>query len=269
MMKALVIEDEKPAARHLISILNEIGGIEAATVTDSIKSTVQWLKQNPLPGLVFMDIHIADGSAFMIFDQVNISCPIIFTTAFDEYAIKAFKVNSIDYLLKPITREAVEKSLEKLEVLSAKTAVQPDIQQLIQALKPEKSYKTHFLVEIKGNKMIPLLARDIAFFYIESGKVIAKTFDETTYPVDFNLDELAAKLDPMDFFRANRQFIISRKSIKDVDWWFNSRLSINLKVSIPEKILVSAPALPNLKTGLQGNKLMPMRFIVVFLQFTF
>lgn len=253
MMKALVIEDEKPAARHLISILNEIGGIEAAAVTDSIKSTVQWLKQNTLPDLVFMDIHIADGSAFMIFEQVNISCPIIFTTAYDEYAIKAFKVNSIDYLLKPITREAVEKSLEKLQTLSKKSAVQPDIQQLIQALKPGKSYKTHFLVEIKGNKMIPLLARDIAFFYIESGKVIAKTFDETTYPVDFNLDELAAKLNQADFYRANRQFIIAKIAVKDVDWWFNSRLSINLKVSIPEKILVSRTRVAEFKNWFAGE----------------
>lgn len=253
MMKALVVEDEKPAARHLISILNEIGGIEVVAVTDSIKSTVQWLKQNALPDLVFMDIHIADGSAFMIFDQVNISCPIIFTTAYDEYAIKAFKVNSINYLLKPITREAVEKSLEKLQTLSAKTVVQPDIQQLIQALKQEKNYKTHFLVEIKGNKMIPLLAGDIAFFYIESGKVIAKTFDETTYPIDFNLDELAAKLNPGDFYRANRQFIIAKNAVKDVDWWFNSRLSINLKVSIPEKILVSRTRVSEFREWFAGE----------------
>jgi two-component system LytT family response regulator len=214
---------------------------------------VQWLKQNPLPDLVFMDIHIADGSAFMIFDQVKILCPIVFTTAYDEYAIKAFKVNSIDYLLKPITREAVEKSLEKLQVLSAKTVVQPDIQQLIQALKPEKSYKTHFLVEIKGNKMIPLLAADIAFFYTESGKVIAKTHEQAIFPVDFNLDELAAKLNPADFFRANRQFIISRKSIKDVDWWFNSRLSINMKVSIPEKIVVSRTRVAEFKNWFAGE----------------
>jgi len=252
-MKALVVEDEKPAARHLISILNGIGGIEVAAVTDSIKSTVQWLKQNRLPDLVFMDIHIADGSAFMIFEQVNILCPVIFTTAYDEYAIKAFKVNSIDYLLKPITREAVEKSLEKMEVLSAKTVIQPDIRQLIDALKPEKNYKTHFLVEIKGNKMIPLLAADIAFFYTESGKVIAKTHDQAIFPVDFNLDELAAKLNPADFFRANRQFIISRKSIKDVDWWFNSRLSINLKVSIPEKILVSRTRVAEFKNWFAGE----------------
>ncbi len=169
-MKALVVEDEKPAARHLIGILNEVGGIEVAAVTDSIKSTVQWLKQNTLPDLVFMDIHIADGSAFMIFDQIKIFCPIIFTTAYDEYAIKAFKVNSIDYLLKPITREAVGQSLEKLQTLSAKTVVQPDIHQLIDALKQEKNYKTHFLVEMKGNKMIPLLTRDIAFFISKRAK---------------------------------------------------------------------------------------------------
>ncbi len=252
-MKALVVEDEKPAARHLIGILNEIGGIEVAAVTDSIKSTVQWLKQNTLPDLVFMDIHIADGSAFMIFDQIKIFCPIIFTTAYDEYAIKAFKVNSIDYLLKPITREAVEQSLEKLQTLSAKTVVQPDIQQLIDALKQEKNYKTHFLVEMKGNKMIPLLTRDIAFFYIETGKVIAKTFDEKTYPIDFNLDELAAKLNPADFYRANRQFIIAKIAVKDVDWWFNSRISINLKVSIPEKILVSRTRVTEFREWFAGE----------------
>jgi len=252
-MKALVIEDEMLAARHLVSVLNEVGDIEVIDILDSIKSSVVWFENHPLPDLVFMDIHIADGSAFKIFDHVNITCPIIFTTAYDEYAIKAFKVNSIDYLLKPITNEAVEKAMVKLKTLSASNNIKSDIQQLIDSLKQEKSYKTHFLVSVKGDKMIPLLACDIAYIYIDSGIVIAKAFDGKSWNLDFTLDELAGKLNPNDFFRANRQFIISKNSIQEVDFWFNNRLSINLKVSIPEKILISRTRVTEFREWFDGK----------------
>jgi len=200
-----------------------------------------------------MDIHIADGSAFKIFEHVKIKCPIIFTTAYDEYAIKAFKVNSIDYLLKPITKEAVEKSLAKMKTLTSKSEAQLDIHQIINSFKQEKIYKTHFLVAVKGNKMIPLLAKEIAFFCINSGKVVAKTFEEKTYNLDFNLDELASKLNPTEFYRANRQFIISKNAVKDVDLWFNNRLSINLKVTVPEKILVSRTRVTEFREWFAGE----------------
>jgi two-component system LytT family response regulator len=252
-MKALIIEDEKPAARHLVSVLKEIGNIEVIDIKDSIKTSVHWFETNEQPDLVFMDIHIADGTAFKIFEDVEISCPIIFTTAYDEYAIKAFKVNSIDYLLKPITKEAVEKSLAKMNTLTSKSGAQLDIQQLINSLKQEKTYKTHFLVAVKGNKMIPLLTRESACFYIDSGKVVAKTFDEKTFNLDFNLDELASKLNPEEFFRANRQFIISKNAVKDVDLWFNNRLSINLKVAVPEKILVSRTRITEFREWFAGE----------------
>ncbi len=252
-MKALVIEDEMLAARHLVSVLNEVGDIEVIDILDSIKSSVAWFENHPLPDLVFMDIHIADGSAFKIFDHVNITCPIIFTTAYDEYAIKAFKVNSIDYLLKPITNEAVEKAMVKLKTLSASNNIKSDIQQLIDSLKQEKSYKTHFLVSVKGDKMIPLLACDIAYIYIDSGIVIAKAFDGKSWNLDFTLDELAGKLNPNDFFRANRQFIISKNSIQEVDFWFNNRLSINLKVAIPEKILISRTRVTEFREWFDGK----------------
>ena len=238
-MKTLIVEDEKPAARYLVSLLKEIGNIEVVDILDSIKSTVHWFEMNPTPELVFMDIHIADGSAFEIFEHTEITCPVIFTTAYDEYALKAFKVNSIDYLLKPITREAVEKSLAKLKALTIQTGIKSDIQQLIQSLRQEKSYQTHFLVAAKGDKILPLLTRDIAFFYIDSGKVIAKTMDEKTFLIDFTLDELALKLNPDDFFRANRQFIISKIAVKDIDLWFNHRLAVNMKIAFHEKILIS------------------------------
>jgi two-component system LytT family response regulator len=238
-MKALIVEDEKPAARQLVNILNATGKIDVVEITDSIKSTVKWLETNPQPDLVFMDIYIADGSAFKIFEHVDILCPVIFTTAYDEYALEAFKVNSIDYLLKPITKEAVEKALSKLSRLTSPGQLPDQIQQLLASMKERKTYQTHFLIPLKGSKMVPVLASDIACFYIDSGKVTSKTFDEKSYPLDFTLDEITTKLNPDDFYRANRQFIVAKKAIKDVDFWFGSRLSVNLKIPVHEKILVS------------------------------
>jgi two-component system LytT family response regulator len=252
MMKVLIIEDEKPAARQLTKLLDEIGNIEVVNITDSIKSSVKWLKNNEQPELIFMDIHIADGTAFKIFENISITCPVIFTTAYDEYALEAFKVNSIDYLLKPISKDAVEKALKKLNQLTGLKHSAPDIQQLLLSLSKENSYKTHFLVHIKGNKMIPLLAVEVAYFFIEEGRVSARTFKNENFNLDFTLDDLAGKLNPNDFFRANRQFIISRNSIKDVDFWFNSRLSINLKVPVPEKILISRTRVTEFKEWFAG-----------------
>ena len=252
-MKSLIIEDEILAAHHLVSVLDEIGNIEVIGILDSIKSSVLWFETHLQPDLVFMDIHIADGSVFRIFDHVNITCPIIFTTAYDEYAIKAFKVNSIDYLLKPVTTEAVEKALSKLKTLSGANEIQSDIRQLIVSLKQEKSYKTHFLVSVKGGKMMPLLASEIACIYIDLGLVTAKTFDGKTCNLDFTLDELAAKLNPNDFFRANRQFIISKSSVKEVSMWFNNRLSITLKVAVSEKILISRARVTEFREWFDGK----------------
>ncbi len=238
-MKVLIIEDEKPAARQLLSVLNEIGNFDVIEILESIKATVHWLENNQQPELIFMDIHIADGSAFQIFKHINISCPIIFTTAYDDYAIDAFKVNSIDYLLKPISKEAVEKAMLKLKNLVGTTNSDSDIQQLILSLTEKKTYKSHFLIPVKGNKMVPLLVTDIAYFYINSGNVFAWTFENNTYNLDSTLDELMNKLNPVDFYRANRQFIISKEAVKDVDYWFNNRLSVNLKVPVSERILIS------------------------------
>ena len=252
-MKALIIEDETPAAKQLVNILNKTGRINKVEITDSIKSTVNWLKNNPQPDIVFMDIHIADGSAFKIFECVEITCPIIFTTAYDEYAINAFKVNSIDYLLKPITSEAVDNAFQKLYQLSKANNLQTEISKIIKEMNREKAYKTHFLVTLKESKMIPLLAEDIAFFYIDEGKVQATTFEQKNYPLDFTLDELNNQLNPTDFFRANRQFIVSKKAIREIDSWFNSRLSVTLKIPAPEKILISRTRVTEFKEWITGN----------------
>ncbi len=251
-MKALIIEDETPAAKQLVSILKKLDNIKVVDILDSIKSTVRWFENNPLPDVVFMDIHIADGSAFKIFDFIEINCPIIFTTAYDEYAINAFKVNSVDYLLKPITQEAVEKAFEKLNRLAGSNPVQNEISRIIKDLNLVKNYKTHFLVSVKGSKMVPLLASDIAFFYISEGKVNATSFSKSEFLLDFTLDELSTKLNPDDFFRANRQFIISKNAVKEVDSWFNGRLSVVLNVPVPEKILISRTRVGEFKDWFTG-----------------
>jgi len=238
-MKALIIEDEILASKHLLQVLEEVGDISVITVLESISETIEWFSKNPQPEIVFMDIHLADGSAFEIFNHISINCPVVFTTAYDEYALKAFKVNSIDYLLKPIEASDVQDALKKLKGLSGSESLKTALNNLVASYGKTSKYKKHFLIPSKGDKLIPVQTSDLACFYIDSGIVKAFSTDGKTYKFDYTLDELAELLDPEIFFRANRQFIISRASIKDIDIWFNSRLSVNLKIAVPEKILIS------------------------------
>jgi DNA-binding LytR/AlgR family response regulator len=252
-MKALIVEDEMLAARNLMAVLDEIGTIQVVATLDSIVETVEWFNNNPQPDLMFLDIHLADGSAFEIFDRIQVQCPVIFTTAYDEYALKAFKVNSIDYLLKPIDLSAVQQALKKLRGLSASTGFQADMQKLIDTFKKASNYKTHFLILVKGDKLLPVQANEIAYIYIDASMVKAQTFDERSFRFEYTLDELADMLDPEVFFRANRQYIISRSAIKDIDLWFNSRLSVNLKVPVSEKILISKARIPEFREWFAGK----------------
>lgn len=242
-MKAVIVEDEKAAVRNLMALLSEVAPeIEVVTALDSIAESIDWFRVQPQPDLVFMDIHLADGSAFEIFQHVEIRCPLIFTTAYDEYALKAFKVNSVDYLLKPIAAEDVRNALRKLECLRGEQLASrmPDagLQGLLQALKQQEHYKTHFLIPQKGDKLLPLAVDAVYYFYITDGNVKAVT-DEREYALSQTLDEIADSLPPAAFFRVNRQYLIARRAIKDIDLWFNSRLSVNLTVPVAEKILVS------------------------------
>ncbi|MCX6255562.1 MAG: LytTR family DNA-binding domain-containing protein [Bacteroidia bacterium] len=252
-METLIIEDEVLATKHLLHVLDEVGNIKVIGVLESIAETIEWFKANPQPELLFMDIHLADGSAFEIFRHVNITCPIIFTTAYDEYALKAFKVNSIDYLLKPIDVKSVQNALKKLKGLSTANNMHTDIQNLIATFKRASAFKTHFLIPAKGDKLIPLQTVEIAYIFIEMGLVKARTLDERSFRFEYTLDDLTDILDPGDFFRANRQYIISRKAIKDIDLWFNSRLSVNLKIPVPEKILISKARIPEFKNWFGGQ----------------
>lgn len=252
-MRVLIIEDEILAAKHLQYVLEEVGGFNVVSVLESISETIEWFKANQQPELLFLDIHLADGSAFEIFKHVNIDCPIIFTTAYDEYALKAFKVNSVDYLLKPIDVDDIKNALKKLKGLLTQTGMNSDIQNLIDTFKKASSYKTHFLIPLKGDKLFPVQTCQIACFYIDSSLVKARTFEDKTYNFEYTLDELANMLNPVDFFRVNRQFIIARNAIKDIDFWFNSRLSVNLRVTIPEKILISKARVPEFKRWFGGQ----------------
>ena len=240
-MKALIIEDEKAAVRNLKALLaEEAPDIEVIAVLDSIAESLDWFSDNRMPELIFLDIHLADGSSFEIFEHVDITCPIIFTTAYDEYALRAFKVNSIDYLLKPIGQSDIRKSIGKLKQLKSDPVVKElDYSNLINILKQQDKYKTNFLVPVKGDKLLPLSVDMILFFYIHEGNVKAVVTDGKEYTFTQTLDELSDCLNPDLFFRINRQYLISRKAVQDIDLWFNGRLSVNLKVPVEEKILVS------------------------------
>lgn len=238
-MKAVIIEDENIAAQALQSLVHEINPeMEVLTILQTIEESVEWFEENPMPDLVFMDIHLADGSSFAIFEKVEITCPIIFTTAYDEYALKAFEVNSIDYLLKPINKADLERALKKFKSLTAK----PDKASLEGLLAQmgglKKKYKTCFLIP-ERDKLIPLATSNIAFIFIDTKTVKVITMDGQVHYLNQTLDDIMLQLDPEMFFRANRQFIISRAAVKDISIWFGNKLSINLLVSVPEKIIVS------------------------------
>jgi len=252
-MKALIIEDEILASKHLQQVLDEVGDITVIAVMESIKESIIWFQKNPLPDILFMDIHLSDGSAFEIFQHIKISCPIVFTTAYDEYALKAFKVNSIDYLLKPIEVNDVHDALRKLKELSASDTPQNDINNLIASFKKVSKYKSHFLIPVKGDKLIPVQTIELACFYVDAGTIKTTTFEGRSYALDYTLDELTELLDPEFFFRANRQYIISKKSIKDIDLWFNSRLSVNLSVAVPEKIVISRNRIQEFRSWFGGG----------------
>ena len=245
-MKALIIEDELMAAKTLKKLLGEVSpDTEIVGVLESIEDSVDWISQHPMPDLIFMDIHLADGSSFTIFDRVTVTCPVIFTTAYDEYALKAFEVNSIDYLLKPISKEALERAVAKYHNLG-RGLEQQQLEALLKHLGAKPKFKSCFLLP-ERDKLVPLPTSDIAYAYIDTKTVKLVTFDDKTFYMNQTLDDILAQLDPQMFFRANRQFLISRNAVKDVSVWFGNKLAINLTVETPEKVIVSKARLAEFK----------------------
>ncbi len=250
-MRALIIEDEPVAAQSLQKLVGEVSpATEVTAVLQSIEESIAWLDENPMPDLIFMDIHLADGSAFAIFDKVQITCPIIFTTAYDEYALKAFEVSSIDYLLKPINRNDLERAMNKYNNLVGEKQYDVEaLKQVVQTIGTNRRYKTCFLVPLR-DKLVPLPTANIAYIYIDTKTVKAVTLDGLSHYMSQTLDDIMNQLHPDDFFRANRQYIISRKAVKDMTLWFGNKLSINLTVEVPEKIIVSKARVSEFKTWL-------------------
>ncbi len=249
-MNTLIVEDETAAATNLRTLLREIDPeVAVLDVLETVTETVAWVRSHPLPDLIFMDIHLADGQAFRIFEQTDIVSPIVFTTAYDRYALDAFKVNSIDYILKPIKRDELERALDKFRRFSG-------------GERDEYVERTNRFVAVRAqsflipfrDKLVPVSADQIAYFYTSHEKVSVTTLDEKTLPMDRSLDTLMAQLPGSDFFRANRQFIVSRRAIRDLSVWFGSRLSVNLSLRTPERIIVSKARVPEFKRWFVGDE---------------
>ncbi|MBU0765199.1 MAG: LytTR family DNA-binding domain-containing protein [Bacteroidetes bacterium] len=254
-MKVLIIEDEQPVAELLKRFLIKINpDIEVVRILSTVRESIRWFETNPEPDLVFMDVRIADGNSFEIFDRVIIECPVIFTTGHDEYALKAFKVNSIDYLLKPINPSELEKSLQKFLKLRKKRtepsgASIDGLLKHLQINKPE--YKTRFLVK-SGQSLASVPVRDIAYFCTQNKLVFLYTGERKRFIIDNTLDEVCEMLDPNVFFRANRQFIVSPGAIAAIHNYFNGRLKLELKpVPVGDNdLIISSKKVPEFKNWL-------------------
>ena len=252
-MQALIIEDETAAAINLEALLRKVEpSLQIEAVLESVGESVEWLSSHPMPDLIFMDIHLADGESFRIFDRVEIDCPIIFTTAYDQYALEAFKVNSIDYLLKPITQNDLQRALDKLHRLSV--TERRSISERVTSLAAEasKASQNVFLIQVR-DRIRPLKFDEAAYFYTSDERVTVHTFSGEVLAMDKTLETLSATLPENDFFRANRQFIVSRGAIRDISVWFGSRLALNLILDTPERIIISKARVPRFKQWLVGG----------------
>jgi two-component system response regulator LytT len=236
-MRILIVEDETAAYENLVEIITGIDpSIEIAGNTESVRQTIRWLKSNQLPDLIFMDIHLSDGTAFSIFDSIKVETPIIFTTAFDEYAIEAFKVNSIDYLLKPIKAKEMERALLKFRKLT-----RPDILEYLKhlaQLAPMTNYKDKLLIPFR-DKLQPVNMKEVSFFHTTDKNTKVYLKNGEIYPYSKTLEQIESTLNPVDFIRANKQFILARNSVKDITIWFDSRLLITPDIEPPERIYIS------------------------------
>lgn len=252
MRRVIIVEDETAAAVNLRSMLASIdSNVEVLAVLESVEEAVEFFSSDVEADVVFMDIHLADGESFRIFQSVDINIPIIFTTAYDEYALQAFKVNSIDYILKPYKEEDLRRALEKLERLTVgERTMQKDSREKMVREVHGDNMQT-MLLRYK-DKLIPVTADEVAFFYTSEERVTVTTLKGDCYPVDKTLESLSQQLSPEKFFRANRQFIVSRRAVKDIAVWFGSRLALNLTIETPERIIISKARVPEFKSWLQS-----------------
>ena len=253
-MKVVLIEDEIPAIEKLERYLLKYDPtFEVVAKLSSIDASVKWFKAHENDfDVVFMDIQLTDGISFEIFNYTTIQKPVIFITAFDEYALDAFKVNSIDYLLKPITFTDVSKALHKLKNLKTVLAINPVISQVVQQINEQK-FKDRFLVRL-GNHIHSIKTEEIALFYADGRTVYLVTNERKKFIVDYNLETLCGLLDQREFFRVNRSFLIAINAIKDVVVYSNSLLNVTPIVPVEKEIVVSREKVHGFKDWLEGVK---------------
>lgn len=258
-MKVLIIEDEKFAQEELKRFLARVDDykIEVLDALESVEDAVEWFDSNDEPDLVFMDIQLSDGLSFEIFNQRKITCPVVFTTAFENYAIRAFKVNSVDYLLKPIEEASLKGALDKYNAIKNKF-VEPN-QPVLNALQVEKllnlsmeavEFKKRFIIKT-GDRLRHVSVEDIAYFYSENDYTYLVARENAKFIIDYKLDELVDLLDPNDFFRLSRKFITNIHSVKVVNKYFNSRLEVILDPEPKDQILISRVRVPEFLSWLE------------------
>lgn len=254
-MRVVIVEDEERAANRLKQLLNEVdNSIEVIAEMETVRDVVTFDWSSSAIELIFLDIHLADGSSFDIFHQISIEVPIIFTTAYDQYALEAFEVNSVDYLLKPIDPNKLKNAIHKWEKWQYKPNNRntANLNSLIEQLSSKKEYTRNLLVAHK-HKLLPIPTEEFAIFYIDNSVIKGVTFAGQQYFPEQNLDELESVLDPKIFYRASRQFILHLNCIVGIESYFNSRLLINTNPQISEEILVSKAKAKEFKNWVKGQ----------------
>lgn len=254
-MNVVIVEDEKLAAKRLEQLLNKTHPeLEVIAKLSTVKRTIDWFKNNSSPDLLFLDIQLSDGLSFEIFEHITIDCPIIFTTAYDEYALQAFKVNSIDYLLKPVDEEDIEVAINKLNQLQkiGNNTKSASIDQLANAIEMlTGKYKKRFVVKT-GEHIRTILTGDIEFFFSRNKATYCHTKEGKNYLLDYTLEQLEPLIDPESYFRINRQYIISHASIADIIAYSNSRLKIKFQDTGHEEVIVSRERVNDFKKWLES-----------------
>ena len=252
-MKILIVEDEDLAVKKLQKTLAATtADAEVVGTADSIKSSVEWLQQNPTPDLILMDIELADGQSFEIFNLTEVKSPVIFTTSYDEYALKAFKVNSVDYLLKPVQKEELEAALNKFTKLRSDKKADINIDNLVKELQQKlqhKEYRKRFLVK-HAQKLVSIEVDDICYFYSDGRLNFFQTNDNKKFVVDYTMDELEEMLNPESFFRISRAFYVSIGCVDQIHDYFGNRLMLHLRPVVEKEALVSREKVTEFKKWL-------------------
>lgn len=238
-MNALIIEDESIASKRLSQLIKEVApNINIIAIIASVESSIKWFEENTMPDLIFLDIQLNDGYGFDILDTLKKHPPIIFTTAYNEYAIRGFKYNGLDYLLKPIDKRELGKAIDKFNdsPYNSYADESPKIENLKAIF--TKTYKHRFMVRV-GNHFSTFNVTDIAYFKSQDGVICLCTNEGKLFPIEYTIDQLEAILNPIDFFRINRKYLVTIKSVYEIHNYFNSRLALKIKPDTSEKIIVS------------------------------